>query len=60
MKKTIEVNIEFGTSIFALICELQDLADKFGDLFVWGCRDLAFRTRDKNEGDEDEKTDNDL
>ena len=54
MKKTIEVDVEFGTSIFNLICELEDLADKFGDLTVWSCQDLAFRTRDKNEGDEDD------
>ena len=56
MKKTIEVDVdvEFGTSIYELIYELQDIADKFGDLLVWSCQDLAFKTRDKNEGEKDD------
>lgn len=61
MEKRIEVDVDFGASIFELINELQDLADKFGDLLVWSCQDLAFKTRDKNldmepkdEGEDDE------
>ena len=54
MKKTIEVDVEYGISIFDLIGELQDIADKFGDLIVWSCQDLAFKTRDKNEGEKNE------
>ena len=54
MKKTIEVDVEYGISIFDLIYELQDIADKFGDLIVWSCQDLAFKTRDKNEGEKND------
>ena len=48
-EKYIKVCIDYEMSIFDVIMELEDLADKYPDLKVCQIADLEFRTPDKKE-----------
>lgn len=48
-EKYIKVCIDYGMSLFDVIGELQDLADKYPDLEVWQIAELEFRTPKKEE-----------
>lgn len=48
-EKYIKVCVDYGMSLFDVIGELQDLADKYPNLEVWPAAELEFRTTKKEE-----------
>lgn len=46
-RKYIRLEVEFEMSIFDLICDLQDLAEKYPDLKLWRGDELEFRTEEQ-------------